>query len=174
MKWLLIIVGLIVLLIAAVALIGARLPEEHIASRAAAYHKTPAEVWAVVGDFKSYPAWRPEVKSVEILPGQNGLPSWRETDSHGNSIPYQVTEMHPPGGLTAVIADPELPFSGTWTWEIQPANGGGSSVRIREEGKVHNPFFRFVARFVLGYTKTMDQYLKALGTKFGEDVQPGN
>jgi hypothetical protein len=174
MKWPVIIVGVIVLLIAAVALIGASLPEEHIASRAAMYHKTPAEVWAVVVDFKSYPAWRPEVKSVEILPGQNGLPAWRETDSHGNSIPYQVIEMHPPYRLTAVIADPKLPFSGTWTWEIQSVNGGDANVRIREDGKVHNPIFRFVARFLLGYTKTMDEYLKALGAKFGEDAQPGN
>jgi uncharacterized protein YndB with AHSA1/START domain len=173
MKWLLIILGAIVLLIAVTAIIGATLPEEHDASRAATYREPPAEVWSAINDFSSYPSWRPEVKSVEILPGQNGLPSWREVDSHGDSIPYQVTEMHPPERLTAVIADPKLPFSGTWTWDIRPANGG-SSVRIHETGKVRNPIFRFVARFVLGYTKTMDQYLKALGTKFGEDVQSGN
>lgn len=173
MKWLLITLGLIALLIAVVALGGAMLPEAHTASRWATYNRPPAEIWAVITDFSNYPSWRPEVRSVEMLPGQNGLPAWREIDSHGNSIPYQVTEMRPPERLTAVIADPKLPFSGTWTWDIQPVNGG-ASVRIHETGRVHNPIFRFVARFVLGYTKTMDQYLKALGTKFGENVQPGN
>jgi uncharacterized protein YndB with AHSA1/START domain len=173
MKWLLGIVIVIILLIAAVALIGAILPEEHDASRAATYREPPAEVWRAIADFYSYPSWRPEVKGVEMLPGQNGFPAWRETDTHGNSIPYQVTEMHPPERLTVTIADPKLPFSGTWTWGIQPS-GGGTMVRIHETGKIHNPIFRFVARFVLGYTKTMDNYLKALGRKFGEDVRPGN
>jgi len=81
--------------------------------------------------------------------------------------------LHPPETLTAVIADPQLPFSGKWTWDIQPVNGG-SRLRIYETGDVHNPIFRFVARFVMGYTRTMDLYLKALGTKFGENVRPAN
>jgi uncharacterized protein YndB with AHSA1/START domain len=96
MKWLLIVLGVIIVLIAAVALVGATLPEEHDASRAATYREPPAEVWRAISDFSGYSSWRPEVKSVEILPGQNGLPAWREIDSHGNSIPYQETEMHPP------------------------------------------------------------------------------
>jgi uncharacterized protein YndB with AHSA1/START domain len=173
MKWLLVVLGVIVVLIGTVAMIGMTLPEEHSASRAAIYDKPPDEVWRAITDFDSYPAWRPEVKKVDLLSGENGLPAWRETDSHGNSVPYQVTELNAPANLTAVISDPKLPFSGTWMWEIQPVSGG-SNVRIHETGKVHNPVFRFVGRFVLGYTKTMDQYLKALGTKFGETVQPVN
>lgn len=173
MKWLLIALGAIVLLIAVVVMAGMALPQEHSATRAAKYDKPPAQVWRTITDFSGYSSWRPTVKSVEILPGQNGLPAWRETDIHGNSVPYQVTEMLPPNKLTAVIADPKLPFSGTWTWKIQPADGG-AIVRIYETGKVHNPIFRFVARYVMGYTKTMDAYLKALGSKFGEDIQPGN
>lgn len=173
MKWLLIILGAIIGIVAVAALAGAMLPEEHNASRMARYSQPPAEVWATITNFSAYPSWRPEVKSVEILTAQNGMPAWKGMDSHGGGIPYQVTEMQAPGKLTAVIADPHLPFSGTWTWEIEPVDGG-SSVRIHETGKVHNPIFRFVARFVLGYTATMDNYLKALGKKFGENVQPEN
>ncbi len=44
-------------------------------------------------------------------------------------------------------------------------------VTITENGEIYNPFFRFMARFVFGYTVTMETYLKALGKKFSEDAE---
>ena len=37
-------------------------------------------------------------------------------------------------------------------------------------GEIHNPIFRVVARFFMGYHATMDAFHKALGAKFGEQV----
>jgi hypothetical protein len=45
-------------------------------------------------------------------------------------------------------------------------------VTITERGLVGNPIFRFVSRFVIGQTATMDSYLRALGKRFGEEVTP--
>jgi hypothetical protein len=36
---------------------------------------------------------------------------------------------------------------------------------------VRNPVFRFMSRFVFGYTATMKQQLRALGRKVGEEVE---
>jgi hypothetical protein len=47
---------------------------------------------------------------------------------------------------------------------------GFTAVRITENGEVGNPVFRFMARFVFGYTATIDTYLIALGQKFGEQT----
>jgi hypothetical protein len=47
-----------------------------------------------------------------------------------------------------------------------------STLRITEDGEIRNPIFRFVARFFLGYTATMEAYLRDLGRRFGETVQP--
>ena len=44
---------------------------------------------------------------------------------------------------------------------------------ITESGVIHNPLFRFLARFLFGYTGTADAYLRALGAKHGESVTPG-
>jgi hypothetical protein len=41
-------------------------------------------------------------------------------------------------------------------------------------GKVYNPVFRFVSRFILGHTQAMDAYLKALGKAVGEEVELRN
>ncbi len=76
--------------------------------------------------------------------------------------------MQPPGHLVTEIADPHLPFGGKWTTDILPIPPNGCIVQIREDGEIHNRFFRFMSRFVFGYTATIDTYLKDLGKKFGE------
>ena len=43
---------------------------------------------------------------------------------------------------------------------------------ITENGTVTNLFFRFMSRFVFGYTATIETYLVDLGTKFGEETTP--
>jgi hypothetical protein len=64
------------------------------------------------------------------------------------------------------IADSKLPFGGTWAYEIVPASNS-CTLTITEDGEVYNPLFRFVSRFVIGHTATLDGYLKALSTKLG-------
>lgn len=170
MKWVLLIAGIIVALIVAVAGIGATLPKKHKATRAARFHQPPEAVWQAITDIGAFPAWRTDVKSVERLPDRDGRPAWRETDKHGQILTLEAIEFAPPQRLVSRIADPNLPFGGAWTYLIAPADGG-STLRITEDGEIYNPIFRFMARFVFGYQGTMDAYLKALGGKFGESVQ---
>ena len=40
-------------------------------------------------------------------------------------------------------------------------------------GYVTNPIFRFVARFLMGYTSEMEKYLTGLAQHFGEKPQIG-
>ena len=68
------------------------------------------------------------------------------------------------------IADKNPPYGGTWTYEIEPGDGS-SALHITEHGEVYNPIFRFVSRFVMGHTATIDASLRALAKKFGEEVR---
>jgi len=52
--------------------------------------------------------------------------------------------------------------------------GGGTKISVTEAGWIGNPIFRFLSRFVCGYYGTLDGYLKALGKRFGEAVQPAH
>jgi hypothetical protein len=160
----------VIVLVLVVVAIGAMLPKEHISTRAARFRQTPDTIWAAITDYSKFPTWRKGVLRVEALPEVNGKPSWREFDSHGNAIPYQVMVMVPPRALVARIADPKLPFGGTWTYEISSMPDGTSQLRITEDGEIYNPVFRFVARFLMGYSTTQEQYLQALGAKFGQTV----
>jgi hypothetical protein len=164
-----VLVALIVLIVLVVVAIGAFLPQRHISTCAAQFHQPPGAIWQAITEYSKFPAWRKDVIRVEMLPPVNGKPSWREFDNRGGSIPYEVMVMVPPRVLVVRIADPKLPFGGTWTYEIS-SRKEGSALRITEAGEIYNPIFRVAARFVLGYSRTQEQYLQALGAKFGEPV----
>ena len=170
MKWLWIVLAVLVGLVVIVAGIGALLPQKHVATRAARFRQPPDAIWAAITNMEAFPSWRPGVKSVERLADRNGLPAWREVDNHGQEIPFEVVEWAPPQTLVARIADPKLPFGGTWTYVVHAA-GGGSELRITENGEVYNPIFRFLSRFIFGHHASIEAYLRALGRKFGEAVQ---
>ncbi len=172
MKWVLIAAAAVVGLVGVVALVGALLPRGHTASRTGQFRQPPDSVWRVITDFASAPAWRPDVRAVERLPDRDGHAVWQETDKHGQRLPLEVLEFVPPRRLVMRIADPKLPFGGTWTYEIGPAAGDeGSTLTITEDGEIYNPIFRFVARFIFGYTATMESYLRALARRFGGEVR---
>ena len=45
------------------------------------------------------------------------------------------------------------------------------NVTITEEGRIGNPLFRFMARFVFGYSGTIESYLRALAARYGEEAR---
>ncbi|MEO8579641.1 MAG: hypothetical protein ABI469_05290, partial [Gemmatimonadales bacterium] len=81
----------------------------------------------------------------------------REVGSNG-SILYEIQDAVPNQRLVTKIADPSLPFGGTWTYELSP-RGDSTTLRITEDGEVYNPVFRFLSRFFMGHTATMNKYL---------------
>ena len=162
--------GGIALLIGAVLGIGAALPEDHAASRSAHYAEPPDVVWRAITEYDEFPSWRSNVDGVEALGDAGGATGWVERSSTG-ALPLAVEEATAPRRLVLRIAADNLGFGGTWTYEIR-AEEGGSTLTITENGTVSNLFFRFMSRFVFGYTATIETYLVDLGHKFGEETTP--
>jgi len=169
MKWILIVVGVIAGMIALMAIIGSLMPKGHTASRSTVINKPPEVLWQTMTDCAAFPQWRTDVKSVEVLPDRDGHRVWREDGKNGK-MTLEAIETSPPSRLVLRIADPDLPFGGTWTYELQ-ASGSGSRLTITEDGEVYNPIFRFMGRVFFSPTASIETYLKALGKKYGEDVQ---
>jgi hypothetical protein len=171
MRILLFIVLAVVVIGVVITVVGSLLPARHVASRAARYTTPPDSLWGTLSDFPNMPGWAPELTRVERLPDRDGHPVWLHVGSRW-SAPMELIEFEPPRRFTTRIADPELPFGGTWTYEVVPT-GAGATVTITERGEVGNPMMRFLSRFVFGQTSTIDAYLEALGRKHGETVTPG-
>ena len=160
MKWLVIAGIAIVGLVAVVLVIGWALPMKHQASRQATLPAPPDIVWKTITGVDAFSSWRRDVTKIERLPDREGRPVWVEEGSSGR-MTLAVERSDPPRLLVLRIADLDLPFGGTWTYEISPASGG-SQLTITEDGEIYNPLFRFMARFVFGYEGTIQGYLDAI------------
>jgi uncharacterized protein YndB with AHSA1/START domain len=170
MKILLVILGLLVAILVLIIAVGALLPKEHVVSRSARYQQAPEVIWQTINDYRAFPSWRGDVVRVEPIAGSEGRTAWKEYSRNG-VIPFEIVEAEAPSKLVTRIADPNLPFGGTWIYQIAPAENG-CVLTITEHGEVYNPVFRFVSRFFIGQSATADHYLVALGRKFGESVTP--
>ncbi len=161
-------IGLVALLVGAAAVmagVGALLPAAHTASVSRVLPAPPDRVWAAVTDVASFPSWRPEVDEVRVRALEGGAPvSWVESGRRGR-LPVQV-ERAEPDRLLVTRIDEGLPFGGTWTYRLQE-EGAGTRLTLVEDGVVHDPFFRFVSRFVLGHRGTMERYLDVLAAHLG-------
>ena len=132
------IVGLVVI-VAVVAVIGALMPREHVASRTLRVRRAPAEVWPVITSLAA-----------------------------ASSVPVDVLEQDPPHRLVSRVKETEKNFGGTWTIVIAPVPDG-STLTITEDGWVANPIFRFMSRVVIGHHGTMDGILKQVAKTFNEE-----
>ena len=130
----------LIAVVGVIALIGYFLPVAHEASRNAEFNKPPDVVFALIADPGSYQGW------------------W-----DGAEVKTEVVERIPPSKLVTKIVG-ETQFGGTWTFEIVPTPSG-SRLTITERGEVYNPIFRTLAKYIFGYTGTMESCLSAAQKK---------
>ena len=168
-----IVLGIVIALIAVVgvlALIGMSLPRSHRASSRITLRKPIGEVWNAVRDLGTLQGTWSELKSARRLPDEAGREVWQQ-NAGGFAMRLIIEQATPPSRLvTRIDAAPDAAFGGTWTYDLTPADGG-TQLTVTEDGYVGNPIFRVMMQ-VMGVHKTADGYLKALGTKLGETVQP--
>lgn len=124
-----------------VALVGFFVPVNHEASRSAEFNKPPADLWPLIADPASYGDW------------------WKGAD-----VKTEVIESTPPSKLVTKIVG-ETAFGGTWTFDMAPVATSGSRLTITERGEIYNVIFRSLAKYVFGYTSTMDSFIEALKLK---------
>ena len=156
MKWfvrLLIALGLLIL---TMFITGSTLPKEHTATATVTFTSNREEVWAVLADFQAWPSWRSDLS--EIKPGNN---SFSEVNKDGEVVDYRIEDFTAPERIITRITTADLPYGGSWTYELSPSDNG-CSLTITENGEVYNPMFRFMSKYMFGHTATMDQYLADL------------
>jgi uncharacterized protein YndB with AHSA1/START domain len=166
MKWVLIGAAAVAGLIGLVVVIGALLPQSHVATVSRDYAAGPPVIWQTITDVEGFASWRSGLQSAERLPAQDGRLRWREKNKY-DGMTIEVTESEPEKRLVTRIADEGLPFGGTWTYEIAPT-ATGSRLSITERGEVYNPFFRFVSRFVMGHEGTLNKFHEGLTRKLSQ------
>jgi len=160
----------LVIVVGLVLLIGSRLPVRHRARVELRINAAPQTVYALISDVARAPDWREDVKSIELLADENGVPRFRETGANG-VVTYRIETAEAPRRFVTRIADIDLGYGGSWTYDVMP-DGAGSVLVITEDGEVHSALFRFMARFVFGHYRSIENYLGALAAALGESARP--
>lgn len=150
----------VALAVGTVFLIGWRLPVAHEASSEREYAFPPERVFQEIATPAEYPRWRSGVQKVELLPDSQRMKRFREYGM-GDEVTYLIEESVPGRRFVTTIEDQDLPYGGSWIFELSQT-GRGTRLRITEEGEVYNPVFRFVSRFIMGHTRGIETYLSDL------------
>jgi len=163
MTWLIVAGCAIFAVAAVVALVGLQLPKEHVVSRSRRFNVPIDSIWSAISDVLGAAAWRSDLKSVESV----DLDHWREIGTNGRAVLYERVEAQAPSRLVTRMADPDLPYCGTWLFELSEDGGQVTWLTITENGEVKNPILRFLSHYVFGQTKSIDTYLDSLEKKVG-------
>jgi hypothetical protein len=160
-----IIVGLTAVLALAVLVLyvaGSRLPREHHSQVTLMLRANRATVWTALTDYAAMPQWWPAVKAVRMEKLPDGSELTFNLDRHGQEIPFRTVEVRPNEKLVRMIANDQLPFGGTWTYELADAGDGGTRLTLTEDGFINPPVFRAMAKWFFGLDLTQRDYLAHL------------
>ena len=167
LRWIGAVFGLVVFVLLLAIGWGTSLPLSHAAACSTVINQPTHAVWSLVSDVDRFHTWRSDVTHAERRHSPDGREEWVETDRYGHTVPFAIVSVQPDRRLVSKIADPTLPFGGTWTYALVPAHGG-TQITIAEDAEIYNPVFRLLARYAFGYTSAMRRYLADLGRHFGE------
>lgn len=151
MKWLLYLISALALLLGIVSLAGYALPAQTTVSRSITLHQSPEAVFAVLADVGDFPHWNHNTEKVEVLPPENGKQVSRQTFRGGMTMKIVTTQSVPPRRLVRRLDDPDGPFTGSWTYDLTPVQGGCRIV-LTEVAEFKNPLYRVLTR-IFGSSK---------------------
>ncbi|MEO0552200.1 MAG: polyketide cyclase [Bacteroidota bacterium] len=154
MKWLLIIIGVLALLVLIVFLVGKLLPVKHTAFQEKQFTTDISSLWSALRNFEDYPKWRSTLKTLTVINEKQ----WQETDSRGDIITFGIIEEISEAKMAVKILSDDLPFGGTWVYELTEGNGA-VTLKITENGEVYSPIYRFIGYFFLDQSATIKQYM---------------
>jgi uncharacterized protein YndB with AHSA1/START domain len=152
-----------------VYLVGSGLPTEYAFARRVHTKQAPEAVYDMVTDYTANASWVPGLINMEPLPPRDGRETWKVTDERKLSMLMIVERAERPKHLVRRYIDSEGSFNETWEMELVPAQNG-TDITMIERGGYRNPFFRFLGHYILGQDKFVNDYLKSLSRKLGEEA----
>lgn len=144
--------------------VGSRMDRDHVASGETLVRAPIGEVWATVTDFERMPEWWSERARITRVSAA-GEPARFEEVAPDFRVTYDFREVEAPRRLVVDMKDDAGYFGGTWTYELEPADGG-TRVKITEAGWAGPGFFRFML-WLFGADATLRDCLAALSKKHG-------
>jgi hypothetical protein len=158
------VIGVVAFVALAAFALGATMPIDHSVSVSGEVAAPPAKVFALITDIAAGASWRPEVKSVAVLPKDNTRDAWIEDLGSGEKMKFLALTTVPPdatGHALRKVETKDPSYGGTWTYDLSPGvSPDTTTLKITEDGYINPPIYRFMMKYVFGPTKNLDDYMK--------------
>ena len=148
-------------------ILGAMQPRAHTATAGVVVNAPQSVVWQRIEDTAQQPTWRTGLSAVEQLPPQNGHTCWMEVQKMGKMPLCEVLTAAPSTRIVA-IADPKLPFGGTWTYELTAIDPTTTRISITENGTTGPLLYRFMGHYLFHEDTMIKQYEADLQQSVGK------
>jgi hypothetical protein len=162
MVWMRSLAGLALLLAAAFGVVywmGRRLPVQHRAVASGRVEASQDAVWRLVDDPATHAAWRKGIIQISMQPGEERC--WIETHRSMDLMLCPV-EVVPKARKAVRVAEKDMRFGGTWTYELTPLGADATEVTVTEDGYVPPPLWRFLGHYVMGEETDVRQFVADL------------
>jgi len=157
------VVGIVVLIVLGAYADGATMPVDHSVSVTGTVAAPPEKVFALIANIAAGATWRPEVKSVEVLPSDNTRDAWIEDLGSGEKMKFLALTTVPPdagGHALRKVETKEPAYGGTWTYDLSPGpTPDTTTLKITEDGYINPPIYRFMMAHIFGSTKNLNDYM---------------
>jgi hypothetical protein len=169
--WLSVVVigGFILLFFAIMAILGKRLPEEHVASLTLKVNQTPHVVWETISDIAGHKNWAKGVTKVERLPDRDNHEVWKQYQGRHTFV-LETTISQAPVRLVRTLADDRQMFTGSWEYVVLP-DGQGTKLQLTERGRVKGTMQRAIMHYLFNETMHLRRHLVSLAQHFGEKAR---
>ncbi len=141
---------------------GGNLPERSSIGQSKSFEAKQDLIWSSLLDIESYPLWKPNLKSIEML-GNNekGYTKWREYYPYGRSITYEISEYIPKSLIEIRITEAKNSAEGVWIFKLSNYQNRGV-LQIKRFAINKNNMDRFIRRWIDTKYNEVDYLLMSL------------
>jgi hypothetical protein len=165
MKKFLVVAGVLVAIVAVVVVAGAGMETQHLVTRSRLFGAPPDRVWTALLSIRQLPFDRSDLKIMESPVEKDRLPPSIEV--LGSPVRIEATAQMAPVKLVVVTAEPDLAYSGSWTFTLAP-EGDTTRLKITEQADIKSKPLRFVVGRILGEDVLLEGIFRAINRKLGE------
>ncbi len=150
---------------------GGKLPERNSIGQSKSFEANQNLIWASILDIESYPLWKPNLKSIEML-GTNdkGYTKWREYYPYGKSITYEITEYIPKSLIEVRIIEAKNSAEGVWIFKLSNYQNRGV-LQVKRFAIIKSNLDRFIRRWIDTKYNEVDYMLMSLNTYLNQLIE---